>query len=98
MAGLQALQGVIEQHRWGGVVVDDMAVWLEAAASTSPPRVGPNVGNHRGAQWRRLRLRMMVVVVVVKERDGTVTMCDAGDVSTAVARFGNTRAPIINQR
>ena len=62
MAGLQALRGIIERHRWGGgVVVDDVAVWLEAAASTSPPRVGPNVGNHRGTQWRRLRPCMMVV-------------------------------------
>jgi hypothetical protein len=33
-----------------------------------------------------------------ERKDETVTMCDAGDVSTAVARFGNTRAPIINQR
>ena len=31
------------------------------------------------------------------ERKGaTVTMCDAGDVSNAVARFGNPRAPINN--
>jgi hypothetical protein len=43
-----------------------------------------------------------VVVVVVagggggEKKDGMVTMCDAGDVSTVVARFGNTRAPIIN--
>ena len=31
-----------------------------------------------------------------EKKGGMVTMCDAGDVSTAVARFGNTRAPIIN--
>ena len=31
-----------------------------------------------------------------ERKDGTVTMCDTGDVSTAVARFGNTRAPINN--
>ena len=33
---------------------------------------------------------------MVREREGMVTMCDVGDISTAVARFGNTRAPIIN--
>jgi hypothetical protein len=41
-----------------------------------------------------------VVVVGVggggEKRDGTVTMCDASDVSTAVARFGNSRALITN--
>ena len=37
-----------------------------------------------------------MVVVVVRGRDGMVTGCDVGDVSTAVARFGNPRAPIIN--
>ena len=31
-----------------------------------------------------------------ERKDGTVTMCDVGDVSTAVARFGNSRASIIN--
>ena len=36
------------------------------------------------------------MVVVVRGRDGTVTMCDRRDVSTAVARFGNPRALIIN--
>jgi hypothetical protein len=36
------------------------------------------------------------VVVVVRGRDGMVTMCDVRDVSTAVARFGNPRALIIN--
>jgi len=40
--------------------------------------------------------RPVVVVVVVvrllREEMGTVTMCDVGDVSTAVARFGNSRA------
>ena len=34
--------------------------------------------------------------MVVKGKDGMVTMCDVGDVSTMVARFGNTQAPIIN--
>ena len=32
-----------------------------------------------------------------ERKDGTVTMCDMSDVSTAVARFGNSRASIINQ-
>ena len=31
-----------------------------------------------------------------ERKDGTVAMCDVGDVSTAVARFGNLRASIIN--
>ena len=31
-----------------------------------------------------------------ERKDRTVTMCDTGDISTAVARFGNTRAPINN--
>jgi hypothetical protein len=42
---------------------------------------------------------MMVVVVDgggCGRKDGTVTTCDVGDISTAVARFGNPRAPIIN--
>jgi hypothetical protein len=83
----------------GGGVVDDVAVLLGVAASTSPPRVGPNAGSHRGARWRRWQPRMMVVVVDGgggERKGGTVTTCDVGDVSTAVARFGNTRAPIIN--
>ena len=29
-------------------------------------------------------------------KDGMVTMCDVGNVSKAVARFGNPRAPINN--
>jgi hypothetical protein len=32
-----------------------------------------------------------------KREGGMVTMCDVGDVSTVVARFGNSQAPIINQ-
>ena len=44
---------------------------------------------------------MVVVVVVVdggggERKDGLVTVCDTGDISTAVARFGNMRAPINN--
>jgi hypothetical protein len=68
--------------------------------STSPPRIGPIVGVNRGA--RRPRWQPRVVVVVDggggggERKDGTVTMCDPSDVSSAVARFGNSRAPIIN--
>ena len=29
-------------------------------------------------------------------KDGMVTICDVGDVSNVVARFGNPRAPINN--
>ena len=42
------------------------------------------------------------MVVVVDDggggesRNGTVTMCDVSDVSTAFARFGNSRALISN--
>ena len=47
---------------------------------------------------------MVVVVVVVvvvdggggEKRDGMVTMCDASDISTVVARFGNTQVLITN--
>jgi hypothetical protein len=41
----------------------------------------------------------IVVVVGVgggEKRDGTVTMCDASDVSTVVAGFGNSQALITN--
>ena len=31
-----------------------------------------------------------------ERREGTVTVCDVGDVSTAVARFGNSQVSIIN--
>jgi len=31
-----------------------------------------------------------------ERKDGMVTMCDPSDISTAVARFGNSWAPIIN--
>jgi hypothetical protein len=82
---------------WAALFVDDVAALLEVAASTSPPRVGPNTGSHRGARWRRWQPRMMVVVVDgggCGRKDGTVTTCDVGDIS--VARFGNPRAPIIN--
>jgi hypothetical protein len=32
-----------------------------------------------------------------ERKGGIVTTCDVGDVSTTGARFGNSRAPIINQ-
>jgi len=41
-------------HHWG--------VLLGVAASTSPPRVGPNAGSHWGAQWQWWQPCMMVVV------------------------------------
>jgi len=31
-----------------------------------------------------------------EKKGGVVTMCDVGDVSTVVARFGNSQASIIN--
>jgi len=44
--------------------------------------------------------RASVVVVVGggggEKKGGMVTMCDMGDVSTVDARFGNSRASIIN--
>ena len=58
--------------------------------------MGIDRGARRQAWWPR------VVVVVADDggggesRDGTVTMCDASDVSTPVARFGNSRALISN--
>jgi len=58
------------------------------------------VGIDRGARWRAWRLRVVVVVADDggggESRDGMVTMCDASDVSTVVARFGNSRALISN--
>ena len=61
-------------------------------------RVGSSVGNNRGARQWLWRLRVVVVDGGGGEKKGgTVTMCDAGDVSTAVARFGNSQASIINQ-
>ena len=71
------------------------------AVSTSPPQHGPNMGNSWGARRRRRWPRVVVAVSGGgggEKKDGMVTMCDAGDVSTAVARFGNSRASIINQR
>ena len=64
----------------------------------SSPRVGPNVGSNQGARQQWWQLHVVVVVVDGgggERRDGMVMMCDASDVSTTVARFGNLRVPII---
>ena len=70
-------------------------------ASTSSPQFGPILGSHRGARRWRCWLCIVVVVVVVcggggEGKDGMVTICDVGDVSNAVAQFGNLQAPINN--
>ena len=68
--------------------------------STGSPRIGPGVGNHQGA--RRRQCWPCIVVLVVEGggggegKDGMVTICDVGDVSNVVARFGNPRVPINN--
>jgi hypothetical protein len=64
----------------------------------SPPQLGPNVGNGWGARWRRRWPRVVIMVGGGggERKDGMVTMCDMGDVSTAVAQFGNSRVPINN--
>jgi len=58
------------------------------------------MGIDQGAPRRAWRLRIVVVVADDggggESRDGTVTMCDASDVSTAVAQFGNSQALISN--
>ena len=54
----------------GGVVVNDVAVSLEAVASTSLPRVGPNAGSHQGARWQQWQPRTMVVGGGGGERKG----------------------------
>jgi hypothetical protein len=56
-----ASSGAGDMASLGGVVVDDVAVSLSVVVSTSPPRVGPNAGSHRGARWRRWQPRTMVV-------------------------------------
>ena len=80
------------------IAVVVVGAWWGWGDSTSPPRFGP-MGIDRGAQWRRWWPHVMVVVVDGgggERKDGLVTVCDTGDVSTAVAQFGNTRAPINN--
>ena len=68
--------------------------------STGSPRIGPGVGNHWGARRWRCWPRIVVLVVVGggggEGKDGMVTICDVGDVSNVVARFGNPQAPINN--
>jgi hypothetical protein len=60
----------------------------------------PKSGQSPGARRPQWRPRIMVVVVGggggSGKRWGNVTTCDVHDVSTTVARFGNTRASIIN--
>jgi hypothetical protein len=66
--------GVVTWHCWA------------PAGLTSPPRIGPKKGAHRGARRQQWQPRVMVVVLDGgggEKRDGTVTMCDASDVSTA---------------
>jgi hypothetical protein len=58
------------------------------------------MGSDQGAQWRWWQPRVVVVVGGDdggKREGGMITTCDVGDVSTTVARFGNSQAPIINQ-
>jgi len=50
-----------------------------------------------GAQWQQWWLRVVDGGGSGEKRDGTVTICDMSDISTVVARFGNSQASIINQ-
>jgi hypothetical protein len=59
-AGVWVVTWRVFGHRWAGVRVVTWRVrrrcWaalMGVAASTSTPRVSPNVGSHRGARWRR---------------------------------------------
>ena len=60
----------------------------------------PKHGDSPGARWWRWQPHVLVVVVGGggggEKKDGKVTMCDVGDVSTVVAQFGNSQAPIVN--
>ena len=71
------------------IAVVVVGVWQGWGESMSPPRFGP-MGIDQGARRRRWRPRVMVVVVVVdggggERKEGLVTVCDTGDVSTTVA-------------
>ena len=66
------------------------------AGSTSPPRISPKKGGLRGRRQWRPRVLVVVDGGGGERKDGTVTICDMSDVSTAVARFGNSRASINN--
>ena len=79
-----SLDGFVGSVGGGGCVDEPAPAW-------------PNAGSRWGAQRRQWRPRVVVDGGGIDERDGMVTMCDIGDVSTAVARFGNSRASIINQ-
>ena len=69
-------------------------------ALMTSPQFGPILGSHQGAQRWWCWPRVVVVGVVGggggEGKDGMVTICDVGDVSNAVARFGNPWAPINN--
>ena len=78
-------------HYWG---LGDVVTWhwWRTGASTSSPWFGPILGSHQGA-WQQQCWPYVVVVVV---KNGIVTICDMGDISNAVARFGNLQVPINN--
>ena len=84
---------------FGAVTWPFEGVSLAMAESTSRPWLGPSAGVDQGLDGGG---GGRAVVVGAggggggEGRDGTVTICDTGDVSTVVARFGNSRAPIIN--
>ena len=60
----------------------------------------PKHGHSPGARWQQWQPRVLVVVVGGggggEKKDRKVTMCDVGDISTTVARFGNSWVPIVN--
>ena len=69
---------------------DDMAASVGGGGVDGRSPGWPKCGQSPGRPMAVLPRRMVVVVVVVvKGKDGIVTICDVGDVSTAVARFGN---------
>ena len=60
--------------------------------------VWPNIGQSPGCPTAVVLAARMVVVGGGggEGNDGMVTICDVGDISNVVARFGNPRAPINN--
>ena len=68
---------------------DDMVVSVGGGGIDGRSPGWPKCGQSPGRPMAVLLRRMVVVVVVVKGKDGMVTICDVGDVSTAVAQFGN---------
>ena len=74
----------------GGGGVDEPAPdWPKCGQSLGGSTVAVAAAHGGGGGW-------WWVMVVVVGRDGDVAMCDVSDVSTVVARFGNSRASIIN--